>query len=363
MGLLFRIKHSLLPLHQKSARKLHELKYIFFELTHKCNANCLHCGSDCIKDSETPDLRQDAILKVLEEIKDHYDSHRITVVLSGGEPLCYPDVFKLGRRITGLEYPWGMVTNGYAWTYQKIQEAKRAGLQTITVSLDGLEEDHDWLRGHKNSFRRAVGTIEMLVKNRFWQAMDVVTCVNRRNIQKLDELYEFIKNLGVERWRLFTISPIGRAVCQPDLFLDQQEFVFLMDRIRELKKRKEIFLNYSESGYLGPKLELCVRDQQYFCRAGINVAGIMVNGDILACPNIDRRFKQGNIYRDSFVDVWESKYQIFRDRSWMRVAECEKCSEWKFCQGNSFHLWDVDNNCTKLCYCKRYGLMDIPDFP
>ncbi len=349
-------KKTLLPQYQKYIRKLHELNYIFFELTNKCNLNCLHCGSDCVRDPKVPDLPVKSIIKVLEEIKTKFDPHKTTVVLSGGEPLVYPELFSLGKKIYDLEFPWGMVTNGFGWSEKKVYLAQETGLRSITISLDGLEEDHDWLRGRKTSFQKAVKAIKLFVKNPFYQAMDVISCVNKRTIKKLDELYQYIVDLGVKQWRLFMISPIGRAVETPELFLNADEFKYLMDKVLEFKEKNEIRVNYSESGYLGPKYEHHVRDHNYFCLAGISVAGIMVNGDILACPNIDRRFKQGNIHEDSFLDVWENKYQEFRNRNWMKTGECKNCKDWNLCQGNSFHLWDLDHNCPKICHIKDFQL-------
>jgi radical SAM enzyme (rSAM/lipoprotein system) len=352
LGLRSAIQNKIFFLSKQAVINIHELKCIFFELTHNCNLTCLHCGSDCIKDTQTPDLPAQTVLKVLDDIRSKYNSHRIAVILSGGEPLCYPGVFELGRQITEREFPWGMVTNGYAWTPGKIEQARLAGLQSITVSLDGLEEDHNWFRGNLKSFNRAVRTIEMLAKNPFYQVMDVVTCVNKRSLKQIDRLYALITKLGVKEWRLFTISPIGRAVDHPELMLHADEFIQLLEKIKELRVRDGISVSYSESGYLGPTYDSLVRDHRYFCQAGISVAGIMVNGDIIACPNIDRRFTQGNIYRDSFVDVWENRYGQFRNRSWMKTGECADCFEWKSCQGNSFHLWDIDEKKTKLCYHK-----------
>ena len=192
----------------------------------------------------------------------------------------------------------------------------------------------------------------MLVKNPFFQVMDVITCVNKRSLKQIDQLYAFITELGVKRWRLFTISPIGRAVDHPELMLNADEFIQLLEKIREFRGKDGISVSYSESGYLGHVYDSAVRDHRFFCQAGISVAGIMVNGDIIACPNIDRRFTQGNISEDSFVDVWENRYGSFRNRSWMKKGECADCTEWKSCRGNSFHLWDIDGEKTKLCYYK-----------
>ncbi len=351
MGIKKALQRKLLPTYQKGMRKLHELTYIFFELTNNCNLSCIHCGSDCIKDSAIPDLPPEDILKVLSEIKEKYDYKKITVVLSGGEPLTYSyGVFKLGRNIAKLGFSWGMVTNGYAWSEKRIEEARKAGMRSVTVSLDGLEDEHNWLRGRPDSFKRAVNTIKLLVANPFYYAMDVITCVNKRSLKNIDEIYRLVKELGLRRWRLFTIAPIGRAVNTPELFLDKDEMIELFEKIKEFRNRSEINVNYAEGDYLGPCYEKEIRDFYFFCQAGISIAGIMVNGDIMACPNIDRRFKQGNIKTDSFTDVWENKYQVFRNREWMRTGDCKSCKEWKYCNGSSFHLWDLDENRTKLCH-------------
>jgi len=353
---LWGARRRLVPSYQTLVRRIHDLSYLFVELTLDCNLKCLHCGSDCTRDPDKPRLDPGVLLGVLGEIRGRYDPHRICVALVGGEPLCYPGLFELGRAITELEFPWGLVTNGFAWSERTVQAAKRASMQSFTVSLDGLRDAHDWLRGRAGSFDRAVRTIRLLQADRFWQAMDVVTCVSPRNLGELDSVYDLLAELGVRDWRLFSISPIGRAATQPELLLSPAEYRTLLEHLVRLRSRGPIRVALSESGYHGPRHELRVRDQIYFCRAGISVAGIMSNGDILACPNIDRRFRQGNVHADSFVDVWETRYREFRDRSWMRQGDCARCKEWSMCQGNSFHLWDRDRCRPRLCHLDFYGL-------
>jgi len=227
----------------------HELTYLFVEITTQCNLNCLHCGSDCrrggssggssggpsdgsnggsnggssggsnVGSSGRPKrhLPPEAILKVLREIRRRYDPRRITVALSGGEPLCYPGLFDLGREIAALEFPWGLVTNGYAWTPDKLRQAYSAGLHSISVGLDGLGEEHDWLRGKEGAFSKAIETISLLRRHPYWKAMDVLTCVNQRNLPVLDRMYLLLRALGVRDWRLYTVSPIGGARAHPEL--------------------------------------------------------------------------------------------------------------------------------------------------
>ncbi len=83
-------KRFLLSLHskyRKTETHLHELKYLFWECTLRCNINCLHCGSDCHKDVQVKDMPLEDLLKVLDEIKENYkETSKITVVITGGEP-------------------------------------------------------------------------------------------------------------------------------------------------------------------------------------------------------------------------------------------------------------------------------------
>ena len=349
------LHRHLLPLHQAAERRLHDLNYLFFEITQRCNLKCRHCGSDCQCDATVPDLPAARVIEVLQGVREKHDPGRITIALTGGEPLLHKELFSMGSAMMRLGFPWGMVTNGWAWTEEKVDKARRAGMKTITVSLDGTGEDHDWFRGRAGSFDRACAALKMLTAQDWIQKVDVVSCVHRRNLDHLDEMRALIGELGVRRWRLFTVSPIGRAAEDPQLMLDAEGFQKLMRWITLRRGTPGPRLTYSESGFLG-RCETEVRDQPFFCRAGINVAGIMADGGILACPNIDRRYAQGNIHTEDFCDVWENKYQVFRDRRWMKNGACENCAEWNRCQGNSFHLRDGATGRTRFCYLNEYGL-------
>lgn len=353
------LNEKLLPWHQGAERRLHQLTYIFFELTQRCNLACRHCGSDCTADAAMPDLPAQDILRVLDGIRQRHDPSKITVAMTGGEPLLYPGFFELCGTITAMGFPWGMVTNGWAMTPKKLAAARAAGMRTITVSLDGLREVHDWLRGRAGSHARAVATLRLLAAADWIQKLDVVTCVHRRNLGELDRVRALLEQIGVRHWRLFTVSPIGRAADDPDLILTREEFRRLMSWTASRRGTPGPAVVYSESGYLGT-CDTTVRNQPYFCRAGINVAGIMADGAILACPNIDRSFAQGNIRHDDFCEVWEKKYRPFRDRRWLRTGSCAECSRWNLCQGNSFHLLDPDTGHTRLCYFHEYGLGEAP---
>ena len=125
-----------------------------------------------------------------------------------------------------------------------------------------------------------------------------------------------------------------------------------------VSKRKEggpMKVTFSCEGFLGPYEEK-VRDNRFFCRAGVNIASVLIDGRICACPNIDRdRFSQGNIYEDNLYEVWEHRFQPFRCHDWARrEGPCKTCREWKDCLGGSMHNWHGPDSPSLLqCHCSR----------
>ena len=110
-------------------------------------------------------------------------------------------------------------------------------------------------------------------------------------------------------------------------------------------------VTYGCSHYLGLKWEREVRKWYFLCNAGVYTAGIRVNGDIGACLDIKSRKEtiQGNIRRDSFTDVWKTRFEIYRKRLSLRCSSCMDCKAEKWCAGGAFHSWDFDRNEPRIC--------------
>lgn len=354
MGELSLKQRLALELHRQlfqEAKKEHPLRTLFWESTLRCNARCLHCGSDCKTSSTIKDMPFEDFRKVLVRIREKYDSHKIMVIISGGEPLVRPDIVRCAREIYNLEFPWGMVSNGIGMTPKMIDSLLGAGAHSITISLDGFEEDHNWLRGVQ-AFRGASGAVKILAQQpdiRF----DVVTCVNNRNYNSLPGLRDYLADLGVRQWRLFTIFPTGRAASNPDLQLPPERFRGLMDFIEKTRQGGLIKASYGCEGFLG-RYEGRVRDSLFGCNAGVSVASVLIDGSISACGSIRSDYHQGNIYKDDFIDVWENRFGPYRDRSWMKKDQCASCRWFRYCEGGGMHLRD-DSGKLIMCHLDRIG--------
>lgn len=350
------IKETLaLELHRqyrKNNAKLHTLRTLFWECTLRCNMNCRHCGSDC-KMAPVPDMPKEDFLKVIDDITPHVDTHTTFIIFTGGEALLRTDLEEVGKELYRREFPWGVVTNGYLLDERRLQSLIQSGMHSVTVSLDGFEEEHNWMRQNPHSFDRAANAIQLLVKQRniVW---DIVTCVNPKNIDRLEEFRDWLVSLGVKRWRCFTIVPMGRAAHDPELQLSNEQFRWVIEFIKRTREEGKIHCSYGCEGFLGP-YERKVRDQLYYCRAGIEVASILNDGSISGCTSIRSDLHQGNIYKDDFWQVWENGFEPYRNRKWTKKGKCADCKMYRYCEGNGLHLYDDDGE-LRFCHMERLGL-------
>jgi len=349
-GFRKKVAFRIFRIFKKNTVELHELNSLFWECTLRCNLNCLHCGSDCSASVNSPDMPLGDFLKALDSIEKQIPPQKLFLIFSGGEPLMRKDLAECGKAVTERGYQWGMVTNGLALTPERFESLLQSGIRSISISLDGLKESHNTLRNHPLSHDRGIRAIRMVSSVPHF-TYDVITCVSELNLHELQQIKELLISLNVKHWRINTIFPVGRGALNTRLHLSKEDFTILMDFIVETRKEKRIHLEYSCEGFLG-EYEGKVRDSFYFCRAGINIGSILVDGSISACPNIRHHFVQGNIYDDDFMTIWNTKFQKYRDKSWAKRGICENCNVFDFCEGNGMHLYN-ENEELQLCHLSK----------
>lgn len=291
-------------------------------------------------------------LRVIDEITPHVNPNRVLVIFTGGEALLRNDLEQCGLELYRRGFPWGIVTNGLFLTQERLDSLMAAGMHTATVSMDGLLTEHNWLRRNPRSFRKALYAIRMMAHepDLVW---DVVSCIHYRNLFDLEQFRDFLWDNGCRRWRIFTIFPVGRGAELEDLALTDSQFTYIFNFIRRCRKERHLDVSYGCEGFLG-NYEAEVRDSFYECSAGISTASILIDGSISGCPSIRSNYKQGNIYKDNFMDVWNNRFQPYRDRSWARQGECADCKLFRYCEGGGMHLHDDDG---KLLFCHYNKLL------
>lgn len=334
----------------------HKLCNLFLEVTNRCNALCEHCGSRC--DSKIrEELPAEEFKKVLNGVATKLGAKGIMLNVTGGEPLMRKDLFEIVGHATKLGFSWGLVTNGMLITDEVIQKLKATQMKTITISLDGMKETHEKFRHVDGCFDRIIEAIQKLKQADFVEHIQVTFVATKNNLKELPDLYRLLSMLNIDSLRVSNIDPIGRACDNIELLLEKEDYEYLFDFIKKHNSSK-LPVIWSCTHYFGnTDTTLDPTGRKFACFTGIHNASILYNGDIFGCPNIPRRPEliQGNVLKDDFVDVWENKFQIYRNPERTKGKNCSNCKNWKFCRGDSFHNFDFDKNEPKYCYKKMFA--------
>lgn len=344
---------AVLAKQKEKEMKSHALKCLFWETTLTCNARCKHCGSYAETKKYKDQLTTEEIKKVFKEIAEDFPVKNIYLNVTGGEPLVRKDLFEvMDYAANDLHFKWGMTTNGILLNEQNIENLKRTNIDTISISIDGLEETHDDFRGVKGSYKKIIENIKKLKEANFLNCLMVTTVVNKENMHELEDLYKILENLGIDLWRLLDMDPIGRANDNKDLLLSKKEIQYMLDFIKQKRKEKgHMYVKYGCSGFLGLDYEKEVKHQYSCCLTGINIGSILYNGDIFVCPNVPRNEKtiQGNVRNNRFKDIWDNKFEIYRNKE---TRKCQDCKNWDICLGGAFHTWNLEENKPNRCIYK-----------
>lgn len=321
-------------------KKTHPLRLLLWEPSLKCNLECLHCSDNCSpKFSRNSDLSTDEIKKVLLDIANAYDASNITFIATGGEPLLRDDLFEVMDYARSLGFKCSMTTNAMLLTKEIALKLKERNI-SVAVSLDGLEREHNMLRGSSVSFKKAIDGIDNLKKVGLGSRTTIISCVNSLNIGSLEEFIKFTENLNVYKVRLTPIFFEGRALLHKELNLSSKELKKLLDFIAYYRANiNKINLSLNDDGYYGPEYECKVRDYFHHCAAGIEWAGILHDGAVVGATHISRDYIEGNVREESFIDIWENRFYQYREgRKELFAPYCKDCEHWDLCEGGGFHM-------------------------
>jgi radical SAM protein with 4Fe4S-binding SPASM domain len=302
-----------------------------WELTLACDLACRHCGSragrarpDELTTGEAVDLvRQMRELGVQE------------ITLIGGEAYLHDGWLDVIAEIRRLGMTSTMVTGGRGWGAEKARAAAKAGLQSVSVSIDGDEATHDRLRASTGSYAAAIAALGHCRVAGIPIAL--YSQVNRLSMSCLDHLFDVLVREGCHGWQIQLTVPVGRAADEPDVILQPYDLLEVFPKLASLKKRSDAhgltMLAGNNVGYFGPYEHVlrnyCRSGYRRSCAAGLTTLGIESNGDIKGCPSLPTdSWVGGNVRHHSLREIWERSAPLrhMRDRTsaeaWGYCGEC-----------------------------------------
>ncbi len=292
-----------------------------WEITHRCNLNCIHClsGSQAEYPGELDFAEARGVVEQLAQLKV------FEINFGGGEPLLKDYFLSLVKYIHTKGIVPCISTNGTLLTPDTVKFLTGSPLVHIQVSLDGATpEVNDKIRGN-GTYRRALAGVDLLARQKVPFSINaVVTSLNYAQLTDLKALAgSYGANLRVSRFR-----PSGRArQSWDDLKLSTAQLEGLSEWLGDHPGilTGDSFFSISGKGRRELGLDMCGACKMTCCIDPV--------GNIYPCAFMQtKEFYGGNIRKTTFKDIWDSSPVFLRFRK-LEPASCKKCPRFSMCRG------------------------------
>lgn len=283
-------------------KKYTRVSHAVWEITLKCNLACSHCGSRAGQ-ARTDELSTAEALDMVRQLAEIGIGE---VTLIGGEAFMRSDWLEIAQAITEAGMLCGLTTGGFGVSLETARRMKAAGIQTVSVSVDGgIPETHDRQRGKKGAWHSAFRTMSHLKEVGIYFGCN--TQINRFSAPEFPVIYERIREAGARAWQIQLTVPMGNAADNADMLLQPYELLDvypMLARVAQQAKRDGIEIQGGNNiGYYGPYERLLRRgsDEWKFwqgCSAGLSLIGIEADGKIKGCPSLPTTAYTGGNIRD-----------------------------------------------------------------
>jgi len=324
---------------------------VVWNITKACNLRCMHCYAHATKDSSKGELSLEEGKELIQDLKDF----GVPVILfSGGEPLLRMELFEWVELATRSKIRAVISTNGTLISYDVAQRLKDMGLSYVGVSLDGLEEVNDRIRGKKGAFKEAIEGIHQCQKAGI--KVGVRFTIHKLNVHQVPMIFDLLEKEGIERVCFYHLVYAGRGSHMRDQDLSHQEtrqvVDLIMDRTKDLFEKglpKEVLTvdNHADGPYLylrmvrenNPRakevLELLKMNEGN--NSGRGIGCVSWNGDVHA-DQFWRHYSFGNVRERPFSKIWTDLSNplmaMLKDKKRHVKGRCRNCRWLDICGGN-----------------------------
>jgi heme b synthase len=340
-----------------------QLRVVFWETTAGCNLECIHCRRlDVAREMMKDDLTTDESFRLLDQIAE---TGKSIVILSGGEPLIRPDIFKIAAYGSNIGLTMAMGSNGTLINEDMAERIKASGIQRVSISIDGANAaTHDSFRKHAGSFDATMGGLKNLVKAGV--GFQINCSIANHNVTQVQDIYQLALDMGAEAFHIFMLVPVGCGLeIADDQMLNPTTYESVLNWLYDISKEKKIQTKATCAPHYfrimrqrAKKEGVVIKPQTHGmgamtkgCLAGTSVCFVSHKGEVFPCGYFP--VEAGNIRTQTLKNIWQNSEVFVNLRDSKKLqGKCGVCEYNKFCGGcRARAYYDKGNYLAEEPYC------------
>jgi len=286
-----------------------------FDLTYKCNLDCVHCY---IVDKNRSVLGAKEIKDILDQLAK---AGTLYLTLSGGEVLTRKDFLEIARYARKLHFALRILTNGTLMDETTADEIASLNPEMVAISIYSTKpEIHDKITKAPGSFQKSISAAEML-RDRDVR-LKISTVIMKENMGDYRDVYELSRQLKAAFQADYRITPKTDGNKSPLAVHVDEKYLpeLLADPIFTEKSEPEPQEVYSGIFNTIP------------CGAGHMSCYITPYGDVYPCVQLP--INCGNLKEVSFTEIWNNSPELskFRSIKISDITSCFQCEFFRYCR-------------------------------
>ncbi|KYK33850.1 MAG: hypothetical protein AYK19_12845 [Theionarchaea archaeon DG-70-1] len=301
----------------KKVNVRYPIEFAQVEVTNRCNLSCVHCANDS-GDPLPDELTTQEIFSLIDTLSSMGVRK---ILLTGGEPLLNPDIFKIAEHARKSPMHVIVFTNATLITEKHIKKFKKAGVNRFGTSIDSMDEDvHDTFRGQKGALKRALHGITLLQKAGF--PIEVNVSIAQINKDHLVDILKYFKELNLTNYKIAAVRFSGRGI--ESVVVSPEEFYQVL--VDQFTYFKEEFPEEIPHVYPG---------EEEGCGIARDIILIKADGTILPCPGATMDMAVGTIRDVNLEEFWDNNetLEMLRNIRIGKDSTCAECRFLAFCEG------------------------------
>ena len=291
-------------------------------LSYRCNARCVHCDiwkNRGKEDSPSPEQWK----AVLTDLRGWLGP--VHVFISGGEAMLNPAAIDIAAHGSSIGLFVEFLTHGYWDDQLKVEKLALARPWRVTISLDGIGEVHNRIRGREKFFEKTAASIETLKRVRQENGLGfdirLKTVIMRQNLDSICEVAHYANQEGMEvfyqpieqnydtaedaRWfehsSTWPDDPQIAALVVTQLIQLKRDGLRIANSYSQLEAMIPYFRN--PDAFRVATQSHTAHESKPLCSALITMQ-IEADGEVTACAGMA---PVGNVKTDRIQDVWENR--------------------------------------------------------